>query len=480
MTALLAALLGLLGGDPRPAPHCVVSEGPLAAETRHGDVVVRARDGALEVRGRRVTPCDGLPGPHPSALVSAGDTLWVGFRAAGLYAWRDGRFLRVPGLDGRAVRSLTAVGTTPWIGTDRGVYRLEDGRARRLGHWVLGRREVTALRATADGNVHVGAGPYGWWRIPPEGPPQRVDRKVFAGCFTLHGAGPQVVRAHPPGRRCALGAAAPASGLPSAHVTTLERHGGALYVGTFDAGLARRVGTRFVPVPGAPRFVNALRSQGRTLWIGTPKGLYTLADGVVRRARVALPSDHVNGLALDPTGTLWIATGAGLVGLGGDGVRLLDKHAGLPGRIVYAVAVAADGAIWAGTAGGAARVTPEGVTTYTHAGGQLPHDWVNALLPDGDSMLAGTYDAGVARLEPDGRGAVVPGLEGAWVNPGGLIRLGDAVAVTTLGGGLWIHHGGETTLLRAKRQQIPSDDVTAILRHGATVWVGTRGGLATL
>ena len=485
MTALLLLAMSLLVPEARlgeSAPSCVVPEGRVVAEVTVGGVVVRARPGALEVDGLVVTPCDGLPGPYPTALAAAEGALYVGFRAAGVFRYADGAFERVPGTGDRAIRALTSGGGRVWVGTDRGLMRVDAARARPVKHWVVGRREVTALYAAGDGTVHIGAGPYGWWRsnerLSTAGAAaakafDRVDRDAFVGCFAERDG---VVRGRPPGSACALGVASVASGLPSNHVTTLVSHQGELYVGTFDAGLAKRVGARFVPVAGAPRFVNALLSVGDTLHIGTPKGLFQMRHGVVRRAPVALPSGHVNGLARGGDGTLWVATSGGLVGIGPGGVRVIGRDAGLPGRIVYAVAVAADGAVWAGTGGGAARITAAGVTPYTHAGGQLPHDWVNALLPDGDSMLAGTYDAGVWRLAPGGTGRAVRGLEAAWVNPAGLARVGEALLVTTLGGGLLVRRGGEVV----RQARLPSEDVTAVLRHRGRLWIGTRGGLARL
>jgi len=543
VSGLLVLALSLAAPEARlgeTEPTCVVPEGRVVAAVEVDGVVVRAREGALEVDGLRLTPCEGLPGAHPSALAVFDDALYVGFRAAGLHRYVDGRFERVAGVGDRAVRALAPGADALWVGTDRGLMRvaslgrcgrvatrraararqpisalrslpissdiatashLELGRRARtsLGrlvcrgvlaaqserHWVLGRRETTALHVAVDGALHVGAGPYGWWRVAPKGQAARVDRGAFTGCFDERDGR---VRAHAPGRACRIGPAEAASGLPSGHVTTLVAHLGEIYVGTFDAGLARLEGDRFVPVRGAPRFVNALLSDGPSLHIGTPKGLFRLertpSADVVRRAPVALPSQHVNGLARGRDGTLWVATGGGLVGIGPTGVRVIDASAGLPGRIVYAVAIAGDGAVWAGTAGGAARIATVddaaggrvAITAYTHAGGQLPHDWVNALLPDGDAILAGTYDAGVWRLTPDGVGRPVRGLEAAWVNPGGLARMGEALLVSTLGGGLLIRRGGAVL----RQANLPSQDVTSILRHRGSLWIGTRGGLARL
>ncbi len=450
---------------------CVVPEGRVTARVtwRGGEVV--ARDGALEVDGRRLTPCDGLPGPYPTALTVAGDALYVGFRAAGLHRFDGRAFVRVEGLPADAVSALATRAGQVFAGTGlSGLWTVDGLEARRFRHWVLGKRPVSALYVARDGALHVGAGPYGWWRARGA-KVERVERGTYAGCF-VEAEGR--VRAFAPGGSCGLGVAATASGLPSNHVSALAIFDGALHVGTFDAGLARRLPDgRFAPVAGAPRFVNALLPDGARLWIATPKGLFVLRGGRVRRAPVALPSDHVNGLAAGPDGTIWVATSKGLAGVRADGVRVIGPRHGLPSRIVYAVAVSTDGAVWAGTAGGAARIAADGVRTYTQANGALPHDWVNALLPEGDGVLAGTYDAGVARRDAEG-GRVLPGLGDAWVNPAGLTRAGGALWVSTLGGGLWRAAGDRVTRVHG----LPADDVTAVaLLHGA-LWIGTRGGLA--
>jgi hypothetical protein len=92
---------------------------------------------------------------------------------------------------------------------------------------------------------------------------------------------------------------------------------------------------------------------------------------------------------------------------------------------------------------------------------------VTALLPDGDGVLAGTYDAGVAHLSPDGSGRRAPGFDRAWVNPNGLARVDGRLAVMTLGDGL----------LGLGSTRLPSDDVTAVVVQSGMMWVGTRGGL---
>ena len=202
MTGLLVLALSLVAPESRlgdTSPTCVVPEGRVVAQSEVGGVEIRARAGALEVDGLTLTPCEGLPGAYPTALAVAGDQLYVGFRAAGLYRYAAGRFERVDGVGDRAVRALAASGAQVWVGTDRGLLTVTGTRAKRVRHWVLGRREVTALHVAGDGALHVGAGPYGWWRMAGHAEPKRVDRGVFAGCFSeVDGR----VRAHAPGGAC--------------------------------------------------------------------------------------------------------------------------------------------------------------------------------------------------------------------------------------------------------------------------------------
>ncbi len=474
----LALLLtaGSAGAAPSPAPTttCVVPEGPALARLTWRDQPVLARSGALVVGGRPLTPCEGLPGPAPQALAVGPDgALWIGFQQAGLYRYDGAGFTAAQGLPAGGVRALATWQGALWAGTGAaGLYRVDgEGQATAHPHRTLGARGITALAVDRDG-LQVGVGPYGWWRVRPSGAVARRARGFVAGCFTQAGGR---VTPHPPGPACALGDAPPASGLASGHVTALAVHGGGLWVGLFDRGLAHSAdGARFTAVADAPRLVNALLSVGDTLWIASPKGLFFARDGRVRRAPIDLPSAHINGLAAGPDGTLWIAHSLGLTGMGPAGVRHLGVAEGLPARIAYAVAVSADGAVWAGTAGGAARISPEGVQVFTEGGGELPHDWINALVPDGaDGVLAGTYDAGVVRLTPRG-GTPVAGLGAAWVNPGGLFRDGATLWVATLGTGLLQARAGGVSSTAA----LPSDDVTAWVAWRGAQWIGTRGGLA--
>jgi hypothetical protein len=347
------------------------------------------------------------------------------------------------------VRALAVTGDTLWIATSDGLYEASDSVHRSS---VLGTRTVTALAADGD-TLLAGADPRGLWRVKT-GKADLVDKHAVVGCF----AGTR------PRADCT-----PASPDRPEHVTAFAVQRGRLVAGTFADGVWEQTGETWARVPGAPRFVDQLLVAGDTLYVASATGLFRRTGEAFEHVDLGLASTHVNDLVKSGD-TLWLATSRGLAAWDGHSVRILDTGSA---RVVYTVAVASDGAVWAGTIAGAIRFGADGVTRYDRARGSLPADWVTALVPDdAGSVLAGTYDSGVARLYADGHGTPLAGLTGGlWINPHGVVRMDDTVAALTLGGGL----------VRADGQAIPrlpDDDVTAAVRLDDTLWIGTRGGIA--
>ena len=62
-----------------------------------------------------------------------------------------------------------------------------------------------------------------------------------------------------------------------------------------------------------------------------------------------------------------------------------------------------------------------------------------------------------------------------WVNPHGLFVKGHALLVSTLGTGLFVRHQDQVRRVAG----LPSSDVTSIEILDSTVWIATRGGLAS-
>ena len=478
--ATLAAQLAL-GTMASPATRldepatCMHADAPLLARVElAGGESATLSPGTVKIGDTTLTRCKGLPKAHPSAIARFGDALAIGFRDGGVYVRKNGADAWIAGLPSSPVRGLASASGTLWIATGTaGLFHSTGKRATRSPHHILGKRGITAVSADDAGAIHVGVDPLGHWIIAPDGAVRRASRAAV-GCFR---SGEAVA----PGAECVESAEPTPGALPSDHITSLVVHRGELVVGFFDRGLAVRSAGGFAALEKAPRFVNALLSAGDTLYAATPKGLYRrVGDGAFARMRLALPSDHVNGLALGSDGTLWIATGAGLVGWAGSEIRVIDTRAGLPSRIVYAALEGPGGVLWVGTAAGLARVDGEKIDVFSESRGDLPHDWVTSLVARGDGVAVGTYDAGVTQCNARGC-ANLESFGRAWINPHGLTALAPnstVLAATTLGDGLIVVD--TETGKRAAVPTLPSKDVTSIVFYDGQLWVGTRGGLAVL
>ena len=441
------------------AATCMLPSSPVLATATVGEVHASLTPGAVHLGDHVATRCDDRPAAHPVAIAAWRGRLAVGFRDGGAWTWDGETFTAIRGLPGAAVRAIATTGETLWIATADGLWSVagDGGKPARFAHTTLGKRAITALAADGDALL-VGVDPKGLWKIA-NGAAELVDQRLLVGCFVAR-------RARPSGAACD-----PAPPDRPLHVTALAVHAGQLVAGTFDDGVWELAGDRWIRVAGGPRFVDALRAEGDELYVASATGLYERTlHGTFARIDLGLPSLHVNDLAIAGD-TLWLATSRGLAAWDGRSVRVLDTGSA---RVVYAVAVASDGAVWAGTIAGAVRFGADGTQRFDRARGTLPIDWVTALIPDDNgAVLAGTYDAGVVRLAADATSTSLAPLDGKlWINPHGLARIGDAIAAATLGDGLrWS---------RGKTPKLPDDDVTSVVRFGDVLWIGTRGGLAKI
>ena len=452
-----------------PEPSCFFQKSARVAEiTTRGGHHVELFEGQIAIDGRRDDACHGLPDAHPTAIAAYRDGFAVAFRDGPVEYWEGGSYAPLPGAPGGLVRALSSQGDALYIGTQSGLFRWRD-----LGDVVsilaseLGGAAVSALATEDDGTTLVGTDEKGLWAISSDGAHTEQRRRSAVGCFRRQ-QGRLVAEA--PGHACS----APlfAGTLPSAHVTALVVHENRVTVGTFDRGVftvdARGTAT---PLKDAPLHVNALAVSGATLFIGAANGFFVASgDDGVARISLGTPEPHVNDLTVARDGSVWLATNHGLLSWSEGALSHLDVRDGLPSPLVYSVAQSDDGAVWAGTARGLYRMHGAEAEVFGTANGQLPHDWVTAVIADGAGVYAGTYNAGVVRIDAQGGSRTVHSFESAWINPHGLLRIDGAIFAATAGGGLFSTDG-------KSEERLPSSDVTAAVEHDGALWVGTRQGL---
>ncbi|MDX2061333.1 MAG: two-component regulator propeller domain-containing protein [Gemmatimonadales bacterium] len=141
---------------------------------------------------------------------------------------------------------------------------------------------------------------------------------------------------------------------------------------------------------GLPPVTEIHEDSDGTLWIGTWRGLFRLANG--RRdsltIREGLPDDFIHRIYRDSKGTLWIATQTGIARATGDDERRFAIQPMPQGSALRAVVLfeAPKGTLWLGSAEGLARVTG-GIPAHLTTAQGLPENWIGAGEEDGASHL---------------------------------------------------------------------------------------------
>jgi len=388
----------------------------------HSILAATLARGAMTVRnGKTETLVDPSALPGSSFVISMAQTangeLWLGTRGAGVLRVQGSRVTRFTDrLPDLKVNSLLAMDDgTVWIGTDKGIVRWTGTEIAPTGV-PAGLANLQALAMIRDraGSVWITAGSGGLVRVDDRG---RVSRS------------------------------APNS-LPAPNVSSVfEDREGNIWVGT-DRGIERWRDppfTSYSTPEGLPRSAGGpvyVDERGRAWFAPTSGGLFWIDDGVVGRVTEAgLDRDVVYSIAGSGS-DVWVGTQRGGVmrlrqSPAGWSTRRFTEAEGLSQNSVYAVTVARDRAVWAGTlSGGASRIADGAVTTFTTA----------------DGLASNTITS------------IAQGLDGT-------IWFGTPAGLSGFARGAWRTY---TT-----RDGLPSNDInTLFVGPRGILWAGTTEGVA--
>ncbi len=122
--------------------------------------------------------------------------------------------------------------------------------------------------------------------------------------------------------------------------------------------------TAWTRLQGAPSdVVKFAQTSDGWLWMASPNGLFRFDGNAFERMDSVqgqrLYSSNVMGLMAGPDGSLWVGHRFGGISMVAGGVlRVFGAAQGLPGGAVFSITRAPDGAVWAATSNGLARLAP--------------------------------------------------------------------------------------------------------------------------
>ena len=321
------------------------------------------------VRFRRYNPHDtlGINSNIRALLADDRKRLWIG-TALGLTVMEDGQFRPVPPVDAAGkpthdfpIRALAMAGTAVLVAGPDGIYTTDGTRLRRL-HAL--QAPVSSL-LVRDGVLWAGS---------------------TGQVFRISGGTVDALPLPP--------------SMAGSAITSLAWHADGLWAGT-NRGLFQLRRHAWLPAGngGTTQTIEAmLADRGGNLWVATSQYLERWRkQHPVERIHDRPGSIAIRSIYEDHDGNLWLGSLTEGVARAWNGyTRRLDNAAGLSNPLLWAIAAAPDGSVWAGTGDGV-EVWRNGRFRRAASGAQLPHPEAYSLLPEADQVWVGTR-AGAALL----------------------------------------------------------------------------------
>lgn len=234
--------------------------------------------------------------------------------------------------------------------------------------------------------------------------------------------------------------------------------------------------------------------KGGTIWVGANSELGGLVqfDGkdwtFFSNSNSPLPDNRVNSVVVDGTGMKWIGTNRGVASYqDGEWNVYHSANSGMPTNTVKCLAIDNSGNKWIGTAGGLVRLSGTTWSTFIATNSSIPHNIINAIAVDENNGLWIGTSRGLARYE-QGKSAIdsknwslltkknsgLPSDVISYIS----VDYNQNVWVGTKDKGVAMYNGKEWKTFD-KKSGLPGNIVTALVPDDdGQMWVGTKSGLA--
>lgn len=488
-----------------------------------GDVLLGTRHrGVLIYNGATLVPLRfTLPGVNPASLqitalaaVEAASFL-VGTRDAGVFYFHAGTVDHADSGSGLPDEQVESIAISPnsaparaFVGTPVGTAEFDLAVPSFRPVQILARGIFSHALAVSEGQLTIGTLDQGIQQVALEGGTSLRRGSISAGPLSASTeridaflTTPDALYALASGALLRRAGAAWVPALPPAPATLADADisalafapDGTLYVGFFDHGID------LLDPKGAIRHVEddhlfcinrlVVDPERHTMDAATTNGL-VLFDAQDRprqtlTRRDGLISDHVTDVTFTRAGTV-LATPAGITFLGPSGAESLYAFQGLVSNHVYALAsTGSSNQLLAGTLGGISILKSNSVARNLNiTNSNLKHNWITALLPMPDNtMLVGTYGAGLETLDSQGRFTPIElpadTARGLVINPNALYATASHIYAGTLAKGMLVYSVASGRW-SAVTNGLPSLNVTAFTARAGEIYIGTENGLVRI
>lgn len=255
-----------------------------------------------------------------------------------------------------------------------------------------------------------------------------------------------------------------------------------IWVGTQSKGLYKISGeqiSHYGLKEGLPNeaILNIYEAFNGDIYIGTAGGLAIFKNGKIIK-KPLLDGHEINAVILDNYGTLWIATGSGLIRENEElGIfELFSKEQGLPGIRVTTLCFDHEGSLWVGTYNsGLIRFRLGQITNLTTKEG-LSFNKVNAIGEYRGLYYVGTedgevniYDGNSFQQYQTNLGPHRPGIRDFLFDNNGAMWVGSYDGIS--------YYPEVANPRKTFKLALPSQEVRRILQaKDETIWIGTRSG----
>ncbi|MGZ4841825.1 MAG: ligand-binding sensor domain-containing protein [Candidatus Angelobacter sp.] len=437
---------------------------------------------------------------HVTELAGSEADLWVGTQDQGVVHWQAGRaetFAEAQGLPDAQIFSIALVDDKAYVGTAVGIAEFENGRFLR----VLAPGSFARTLYVNGAMLLSGGNSEGLLEIDPQ--PKRMQavlhpatramsdvQQIFAESSTLYVVTRNALYQKEGQRGGWRRVLSPADTmLADRNISALAVDSrDQLWVGYFDRGLDLfEPGLRnAVHIEDDNVFcINRIlpNAAGGTIAVATANGLVMFDQSGKKRQVLGrsdgLLADHVTDAALYGSGMV-LATPAGLTFLDAAGPRSLYAFHGLVNNHVYTVGASGQEVV-AGTLGGISVLENESVAAnYTVATRGLTHNWISAIVREGNNWMVGTYGGGIVRLMTNGRFESMDVATGKFeVYPNAMLATDQHILAGTLNKGLYVYNR-TTSRWSVITDGLPSLTVTALAAGKGFIYVGTDNGLVRI